>query len=111
MNRTTSVVLGRAKFAAPVPGADIYWNGNGEKVYRAAAAVDSHLNELTHTVDLIQRAHDGTSIRVLAKTYLIGWVTLSDVVAGLLNEVFDLGYAERDVSLSVVLRNKHVRSV
>ncbi|HEY3052923.1 MAG TPA: Cthe_2314 family HEPN domain-containing protein [Thermoanaerobaculia bacterium] len=49
-------------------------------------------------------------MKLLAKVYVIGWITLSDVIGGLINSVFDLGYEQRDVSLAVVLRNRHVRS-
>lgn len=43
------------------------------------------------------------------KLYVISWSTLMDVIAGLINIVFDLGFMERDVQFDRIFRNEHVR--
>lgn len=42
------------------------------------------------------------------KLYVISWTTLIDMLAGLINKVFNLGLASIDVKLDSVLRNEHV---
>lgn len=42
------------------------------------------------------------------KFYVISWATLFDMLAGLINKVFDLGFADADVKFDVIRRNKHV---
>jgi hypothetical protein len=49
-------------------------------------------------------------LAVAMKLYVISWGTMLDLVARLLNCTFDLGMAERDVRLDVILRNTHVKS-
>lgn len=44
------------------------------------------------------------------KMYVISWMTLIDMLAGLINHVFNLGIAERDIKLEVILRDEHVAS-
>jgi len=43
------------------------------------------------------------------KFYIISWATITDMIASLINEVFNLGFQDQDVKLDLVLRNKHVR--
>jgi len=42
------------------------------------------------------------------KFYVISWTTLADMVAALINKVFDLGFTDADVKFDPILRNKHV---
>lgn len=42
------------------------------------------------------------------KFYVISWTTLLDMLAGLVNKVFNLGFADTDVKFDLILRNKHV---
>jgi hypothetical protein len=44
------------------------------------------------------------------KLYLISWHTMLDLVARLVNAVFNLGIADRDVTPRLVLANDHVKS-
>lgn len=44
------------------------------------------------------------------KPYVIAWSTLLDLLAYLINEVFDLGIAEKDVKLQLSLNNRHVQN-
>jgi len=43
------------------------------------------------------------------KFYIISWATITDMIAALINKVFDLGFENQDVKLDLVLRNKQVR--
>ena len=43
------------------------------------------------------------------KFYVISWTTLTDMIAALINRVFNLGFADGDVKFDLVLRNKHVQ--
>jgi hypothetical protein len=73
-----------------------------------ALRVDESYRDLGHTITLLAAANSITSIGLLSKLYVIGWVTLSDVVANLINHILDLGYDDSDVSLGSILRNRHV---
>lgn len=42
------------------------------------------------------------------KFYVISWTTLVDMLGGLINKVFNLGFADPDVKFDLILRNKHV---
>ena len=42
------------------------------------------------------------------KFYVTSWTTLIDMVAALVNEVFNLGFAAKDVKFDLIRRNKHV---
>jgi Cthe_2314-like HEPN len=44
------------------------------------------------------------------KLYVISWQTMLDLLARLVNAVFDLGIADRDVTVRLVFTNNHVRS-
>jgi len=47
---------------------------------------------------------------IAMKLYVISWSTLRDVLASLVNTVFNLGIADRDVKEHLVLHNAHVQS-
>ncbi|HUP62094.1 MAG TPA: Cthe_2314 family HEPN domain-containing protein [Thermoanaerobaculia bacterium] len=79
------------------------------RVFMAAAEVGSLFEELQHTLALLARARTFPELTALLKLYIIGWHSLSDLVATLLNEVYDLGIADQDVSFGAILRNHHVR--
>jgi hypothetical protein len=44
------------------------------------------------------------------KFYVISWMTLIDMIAGLINKVFDIGLADADVKLELMRRNRHVKN-
>jgi Cthe_2314-like HEPN len=44
------------------------------------------------------------------KLYIISWFTLRDIIAALINKVFDLGIADADVKFDLVMRNKHIKN-
>ena len=43
------------------------------------------------------------------KLYVINWSTMTDMIASLINIVFDLGVADGDTHFEVIMRNKHVQ--
>jgi hypothetical protein len=47
---------------------------------------------------------------IAMKLYVISWSTLRDLLASLVNAVFNLGIAGRDVKEHLVLHNSHVKS-
>lgn len=70
--------------------------------------LSSTLDELAHVTDLLETARTVEYIQLLLKLYVVEWTTLSDVVAHIINDVLDLGYQDRDVSLGGILKNRHV---
>jgi hypothetical protein len=80
------------------------------RVFMAAAEVKNLFNELGAILDLFQRAHSFPELTALLKLYVISWNSLSDLVAILLNEIYDLGIADHDVNFGAILRNHHIRS-
>jgi hypothetical protein len=63
--------------------------------------------ELEHIVTELARSGWFRHIRVLLKMYAIGWMTLSDVVANMIDETLCLGVHEKDVTFGAILRNEH----
>ena len=49
-------------------------------------------------------------LTIALKLYLIAWATLLDMLAGLINKSFGLGFADRDVNFDLLLRNQHVQN-
>jgi len=49
-------------------------------------------------------------LAIAMKLYVISWSTLRDLLASLVNTVFNLGIADRDVKERLVLHNSHVKS-
>lgn len=84
-------------------------DGYEMRVHARAFDLIAAFEELEHLVDLLGRARTFQEISLLIKVYVIGWVTLSDVLANIINEVFDLGYGEQDVQLGTILRNRKIR--
>jgi hypothetical protein len=78
------------------------------RVFMAAAEVDSLFEELEHTLLLFARAHSFPELTALLKLYVISWHSLSDLVAIVLNEAYNLGVSAQDVSFGSVLRNRHI---
>lgn len=79
------------------------------KIMGSQMAVATTFEELEHLLNLIERAKTLQEVRALLKLYVISWATLSDVVAVLINHVYDLGYGAPDVSFGSILRNEHVK--
>jgi hypothetical protein len=84
-------------------------DGYEMRVFGRSFDLISAFEELEHLVELLGRTKTFQEISLLIKLYIIGWVTLSDVVANILNDVFDLGYAEQDVQFGVILRNRKIQ--
>ena len=64
-------------------------------------ALGTTFEELWHVRDLLANAPNFTEIRVLSKLYIVSWTSLADVVAVLINGVFDLGYPTRQCSATI----------
>lgn len=79
------------------------------RVFIAAAEVETLYSELQHTVRLFAKASTFPELTALLKLY-VRWHSLSDLVAILFNESYDLGMAAEDVSFAVICRNRHVRA-
>ncbi len=80
------------------------------RVFMAAAELKGVFEELEYTIGFIERAFSFPELTALLKLYVISWVSLSDLLASLLNEVFDLGIGEQDVEFGAILRNRHIVS-
>jgi len=79
------------------------------RVFSSAAETVSLFEELEHTIELLARITTFPELSAVSKLYIIGWVSLSDVLANLLNHVLDLGIGDQDVKFAAILRNKHVQ--
>jgi hypothetical protein len=66
--------------------------------------------ELRHTVTSLPSATTPTQARAWVKFYVVCWCSLSDVLACLISEVYDLGIAFKDLDLTMVLRNRHIQA-
>lgn len=78
-----------------------------ERLYREMRSV---LNEFTgrgyFLVNILTIEHLATAM----KLYVISWHTMQDLLARLVNAVLDLGIADRDITMRLVLNNDHVRT-
>jgi len=84
-------------------------NGYEMRVYARSFDLTTAFEELEHLIELLLKATTFQEISLLIKLYIIGWVALSDILGNLLNEIFDLGYAEQDVQFGIILRNQKIR--
>jgi Cthe_2314-like HEPN len=80
------------------------------RVFSAAAEVTNLFEELTHVIVLIARALTFPELSAVLKLYVISWVSLSDVLASVLNEVYEIGIAEQDLEFGAILRNRRIVS-
>lgn len=90
-----------------------YFLANLKTMYeidRLCREMDSVLDEFSGKnlglVKLLTIEH----LAVSMKLYIISWSTLLDLLACLINSVFNLGIADRDIKLQLILRNSHVKS-
>jgi hypothetical protein len=81
--------------------------GEMDRLYREMRSV---LNEFTgrgyFLVNILTIEHLATAM----KLYVISWHTMQDLLARLVNAVLDLGIADRDITIYLVLNNDHVRA-
>jgi hypothetical protein len=71
-------------------------------------ALGTTFEELQEVLHLLRKAVNFTEIRALSKLYIVSWITLADVVAVLINQVFDLGYHRKQIELGAILQNEHI---
>lgn len=108
MGETLSALVARASFD-PTSSETPEWRGNDRASYIKLLEVWRTLDELTSLLLLLREADSCVHIRLLIKLYYIGSSTLTDVLANVVNEVFDLGYPERAINLGSISRNRHVK--
>jgi Cthe_2314-like HEPN len=106
MTATVGVLVARATFISR--DAEPQWHRNGDAIFAKVNDLWRTLDELEDLLGLLRAGGSCVHVRLLIKLYHVGVATLNDVLAGLINEVFDLGYRARDVSLENVLRNRHI---
>src|SRR5438045_2305369 len=76
---------------------------NAWRVFERSVALSEAVGELEHIVGELKGTRCFRHIRVLLKTYVVGWSTLSDVAAGIINDALGLGYGDKDISFGAVL--------
>src|SRR4051812_35303248 len=94
MSAIWDALIARATDHRVVDGAIRHVDDNDARVSALGALSESY-EELGHVVVILSKARSLQETRVVLKLYATGWATLSDLVAGLINEVLDLGYAEQ----------------
>jgi hypothetical protein len=77
---------------------------------RLCREMESVLNEFTGRDLVLVKLLTVEHLAVSMKLYVISWSTLLDLLACLINAVFNLGIADRDVKVQLVLNNRHVQS-
>jgi hypothetical protein len=78
-----------------------------DRLYREMHSV---LSEFTGRRSLLFTVLTVEHLAMVMKLYVISWHTMLDLVARLVSVAFDLGIADRDVSMRLILNNDHVRS-
>lgn len=77
---------------------------------RLCGEIESVLNEFTGRNLGLVKVLTVEHLAVSMKLYVVSWGTLGDLLAYLINAVFNLGIADRDVKVEFVLNNRHVQS-
>ena len=77
-----------------------------DRLYREMRSV---LNEFTGRSSFLVTILTIEHLAAVMKLYVISWHTMLDLVARSVNAAFDLGIADRDVRLPLVLNNAHVK--
>jgi hypothetical protein len=77
---------------------------------RLCREMESVLSEFIGRDLVLVRLLTVEHLAVSMKLYVISWSTLLDLLACLINAVFNLGIADRDVKVQLVLNNRHVQS-
>ena len=77
---------------------------------RICREMDSVLSDFSGKDLLFVKVLTVEHLATAMKLYVILWATSQDLLAYLVNEVFDLGMAEKDVKVKLALNNRHVQS-
>ena len=84
------------------------------EIDRLCREMESVLNDFTgrdlHGMLVTGKLLTIEHLAIAMKLYVISWSTLRDLLASLVNAVFNLGMADRDVKEHLVLHNSHVKS-
>ena len=79
------------------------------RVLLSLMELENIIAETERQIELLPTLNDYYDAVATVKSYFISWCTLSDMLAALVNVVFNLGIAKRDVTLRLVLGNEHVK--
>ena len=80
------------------------------EIERICREMDSLVNDFAGKDLLFAKVVTVEHLATAMKLYVISWSTLLDLLACLINEVFDLGMVEKDVKVQLALSNRHVQS-
>ena len=94
VTRLADTALLKALAALPDP-----MNSYEIRVARQDQILWQSFHELRHTVASLPSVTTPTQARAAIKFYVVSWCSLSDVLACLISEVFDLGIAFRDLDM------------
>jgi hypothetical protein len=108
MRQTIHAVIARAD--PTHMASELRLSVNDRAILTKVTNLTQAVQELVDLIELLQEAHACVHIRLLLKLYHVGWGTLSDMTAILIDEVFDLGNDEKDIDLGRVRKNRHVKS-
>src|SRR5262249_44576259 len=92
----------------------------GSEYFLAILQLLSEVDRLCHEMESVLNEFPGRNIGfgklltiehlvIAMKLYVISWSTLRDLLASLVNTVFDLGMADKEVKEHLVLHNRHVK--
>lgn len=84
--------------------------GTMTEMDRLYAEMRAVLGEFTGRSHFLVRVLTIEHLATVMKLYVISWHTMLDLLARLVNSAFNLGIADRDVSVRLVFNNDHVRS-
>jgi HEPN superfamily protein len=84
--------------------------GTMTQMDRLYAEMRTVLDEFTGRSHFLVRTLTIEYLATVMKLYVISWHTMLDLLARLVSSAFDLGIADRDVSVRLVLSNDHVKS-
>jgi Cthe_2314-like HEPN len=100
-----------ARRASSAPSGEVQWHKNDDAVYNRLKELWRGLDEIDDLLAMLKGGGGCAHVRLLIKLYYIAVGTLADSAAILINEVCDLGYQERDITIASVTRNRHVRAL
>lgn len=81
-----------------------------ERIWRILRQMDNHHDEISVLLSTIGNPNIHSFTALPIKMYIISWATLTDLIAYLISEVFDLGLPPDRIELGHVLRNRHIAS-
>jgi hypothetical protein len=105
--------------------ASLFAHRLGSEYFLAILQTMSEIDRLCHEMESVLNEFTGRDLHgtlftgklltiehlaIAMKLYVISWSTLRDLLASLVNVVFNLGIANRDVKEHLILHNSHIKS-